>query len=360
MKRIFQWGLASAGLLALAAGVYATTATGFSPFKDPLDVPAMASALAPKHALRAVTFSGERLYAVGIRGHILHTADPTGNWEQSRVPTSVDLNAVTFIDKDRGWAVGHDAVVLYTDNGGISWYRRMDSVRFNSEITAHYQRRIDRGETGLEPFLKMADAMSQPTTDKIFLDVFFDSDRKGFVVGPFGLLLRSDNAGATWEPWFDRIDNPRQAHLHAIRKVGDDLYIAGEMGQVWRLDPDTKRFELAAPTGTKGSLFGIVGDESFILTFGLRGRAFVSTDKGRSWTESQTGVTAGIASAALLPDGRIAAVTQAGHVLISNDKGATFAVGAPTKPSKLAGLLPLSDGRVTIVGLNGLSTETLK
>jgi photosystem II stability/assembly factor-like uncharacterized protein len=41
--------------------------------------------------------AGERLVAVGQRGHILYSDDSGNAWQQAAVPVSADLNAVSFL-----------------------------------------------------------------------------------------------------------------------------------------------------------------------------------------------------------------------------------------------------------------------
>ena len=74
--------------------------------------------------------------------------------------------------------------------------------------------------------------------DKPFLDVWFDDENVGYVVGVFNLVFRTDDGGKHWVPWFDRTDNPKRYHLYAVRRVGDDLYAAGEQGIVLKLDAE--------------------------------------------------------------------------------------------------------------------------
>jgi hypothetical protein len=75
------------------------------------------------------------------------------------------------------------------------------------------------------------------------LDVWFDDDRRGFAIGAFGLILRTEDGGASWQPWKDRTDNPDSLHLNAIRAVGGELYIVGEQGLLLKLSRDGGRFE---------------------------------------------------------------------------------------------------------------------
>ena len=68
--------------------------------------------LAPTSLLLAVARVGDRLVAVGDRGHVLLSADQGRNWTQSLTPTRALLTGVSFPDAQHGWAVGHDGVIL--------------------------------------------------------------------------------------------------------------------------------------------------------------------------------------------------------------------------------------------------------
>ena len=61
-----------------------------------------------------LAWAGTRMFAVGERGHILHSADAGSTWSQSPVPASANLTAVYFADAKHGWAVGHVEVILRT------------------------------------------------------------------------------------------------------------------------------------------------------------------------------------------------------------------------------------------------------
>src|SRR2546425_141526 len=86
-------------------------------FQDPLDVPAQASPLASKSLLQGVARAGPRLVAVGQRGHILYSTDSGATWQQAKVPVSSDLTSVFFVNDLKGWAVGHDGVILNSADG---------------------------------------------------------------------------------------------------------------------------------------------------------------------------------------------------------------------------------------------------
>src|SRR3546814_394862 len=88
-------------VLACMAG---TASAGFA---DPLDTPAIASALSDQHLINGLARAGDRVIAVGQRGHILLSDDDGAHWAQAKVPVSSDLTAVSFPPARDGLAVGH-------------------------------------------------------------------------------------------------------------------------------------------------------------------------------------------------------------------------------------------------------------
>ncbi len=138
--------------------------------------------------------------------------------------------------------------------------------------------------------------------DKPFLDVWFADARNGYVVGAYNLVFRTADGGKTWEPWFDRTDNPKFFNLYSIRPVAGDLYIAGEGGLVLKLDAAAQRFKaLAVPY--KGSFFGIAAAGNAVLAFGLRGNVWRSDNGGAAWTKVEAGLPAAIVGAASAASG---------------------------------------------------------
>ena len=89
--------------------------------EDPAANPAEIAPLAARSLLLDLAWAGPRVFAVGERGHILHSDDAGKTWVQSPVPASATLTAVYFADDRHGWAVGHVEAILATSDGGESW-----------------------------------------------------------------------------------------------------------------------------------------------------------------------------------------------------------------------------------------------
>lgn len=64
---------------------------------------------------------GQRGWAVGYDGTIVHTRDGGTSWQDQASGTRASLNSITFTaDGQRGWAVGY-GTILHTADGGKSW-----------------------------------------------------------------------------------------------------------------------------------------------------------------------------------------------------------------------------------------------
>ncbi|WP_428607159.1 WD40/YVTN/BNR-like repeat-containing protein [Pseudomonas sp.] len=286
------------------------------------------SAKAVSTLLLDITQAGERLVAVGDRGHILYSDDAGRSWTQAKVPTRQLLTAIDFADAKHGWAVGHDALVLATTDGGESW-------------TVQYEER---------------------EREAPLLDVWFENERHGIAVGAYGALIETTDGGQNWDDISDRLDNEDGFHLNAITHIeGSGLFIVGEMGGMFRSADLGQTWE-TVESPYQGSFFGVVGgsEPGVVIAFGLRGHLFRSDDFGDSWSPiglsngNGYALESGLADGGLLSDGRIVVVGHGGVVLSSSDQGRTFKVyGRPDRRS-LSGVTADSEGNLILVGQGGV------
>jgi len=326
---------------------------------DPLQLPAQPSRLAAASPLFAIARAGPRLVAAGQRGHILVSDDGGKRWDQAAVPVSVDLTALHFASAQRGWAVGHDGVILHTADGGRHWVQQLDGRRAAALIVEHFGPRVRESNTELKAMLGEAQRMQAEGPDLPFLDVWFEDERTGYAVGAFNLLFVTTDGGTTWLPSSDRVENPKGHHLYAIRGHGGEVYAAGELGLLLRLDRASKRFAAVA-LPYPGTWFGLVVAPELVIAHGLRGNAWRSRDGGRSWQQVRTPVQTGLTGSAVLDDGRIALVSQDGRVLLSTDQGGSFAPVPGTRPMALFGVAPAGKGSLALVGARGVHIEGIE
>jgi len=353
MYRLLSLILVLATATHAVAVVAEDAATANAPTTDVLDVPAARSALAPRALLNGLARAGGRVIAVGQRGHVLYSDDAGANWQQAEVPVSSDLVAVSFPSPSMGWAVGHDGVILHTNNAGATWSRQLDGHRAGAMLLAAYPENASAKDERAAALHDQSKRFAEQGAENPFLDVWFANERDGYVVGAFGLILHTTDAGATWQPALHEVDNPGGLHLYAIRNAGSDLYIVGEQGLALRLDRDAGRFEkLQLPY--QGTLFGVIGDGRSVVVFGLRGTVLRSVDRGASWQAITTGLQVGMTGGTVGVDGRFVIVSQAGHVLASDDAGATFALQPVQQPQPAAAVVVANGGALVVAGPRGV------
>ena len=336
---------------AMLVGLLSMPAMG-AEFADPLDRMASASPLAAHNLLNGLSRAGERIVAVGQRGHILVSGDVGKSWAQATVPVSSDLVAVHFVSATKGWAVGHDGVVLASKDGGATWTRQFDGRSAGRQMAAAYA----KGDPALAA---AAQRFADQGPDNPFLDVWFADENTGFVVGAFNLIFRTDDGGKSWQPWFDRTDNPNFFNLYAIRKIGDDLYIAGEQGLLLKLDSQAGRFRAIA-TPYKGSYFGITGKRGALIVHGLRGNVYRSGDGGVSWAKVETGLQQAIVASTVADDGRILLATSGGVLLVSTDDGISFKRLALERTMPAFAVLAAGKDAVIVAGQRGVRVLLVK
>ncbi len=311
-------GLALASCAALAQDEGAVEAVVKS-------LPSEIKPLTPKSLLLDVVNTGAHLIAVGDRGAVVASNDGR-SWAQVQTPTRSALTAVAFADAEHGWAVGHDAVILHTSDGGRSW--------------------------NLQNF--------EPELEKPFLDVLFlDADR-GFAVGAYGLFYKTEDGGQTWT----EVDSPireSEWHFNTLVRLNDGtLLIAGETGTLakssddgatWTamVSPYESSFFGATPRGAKGAVI-----------FGLRGNVFVTEDiHAGQWKEVDTGSVASMFGGTELTDGRVVLVGLNGNIMVSSNGMDEVDLLKSKAGTPLSAAVQF-DGELIAVGESGVQSIALK
>lgn len=305
----------AAALLAAASSGAGHAAGGASaPAVDPTLRAAAASPRSAHGVMLALARAGSRVVAAGERGIVLWSDDDGMSWQQAKVPVSVTLTALAFVDDRQGWAVGHGGVVLATSDAGQTWHRQLEGrgiaqLEFEAARTSADAARIAQAER------LVADG-----ADKPLLAVHFWDARRGFAVGAYGLAVATEDGGATWQSWMGRIENPKRLHLNAIHAVGQSVFLAGEQGLLLRSTDGAAGFQ-ALPSPYRGSWFAIAGQGDRVVVAGLRGNVYWSADGGRQWQASQVPVPISLAQVTVTQSGTFLFVNQAGQLLRSTDGG---------------------------------------
>lgn len=307
-------------------------------------------------ALLAVARAGDRLVAVGERGIIRLSDDNGKSWRQVQTPVSVSLTAVRFLDKNKGWAVGHRGVVLHTTDGGGTWVRQLDGEAIVALMSKFAQAQETQGGVDDESkrhVIAAARQIGKDGADKPLFDLHFADEKHGFVVGAYGIAMATTDGGQSWAPILDRIDNQRGLHLYSIQGSGNDLFLAGEQGLVLRSRDGGKTF-LRMQTPYRGSYFALwTSPSGEVVAAGLNGNAYHSSDAGTTWVKLDIGTAASFSGFLALSDGTVLLCDQIGSIFASRDAGRSFKPYGPRSPLPLSAIARAADGSLTGVGLLG-------
>ena len=325
-----------------------------------------------------IAAAGDRLVAVGERGHILYSNDSGLSWVQAKVPTTAMLTRVHFISSQHGWAVGHDGNVLASIDGGISWELQRDGVtdqallnevrasRAKEQVKVLREKRSsaeasDRGkltsqleqaeEALANAQLDLEDAVYAPP----LMDVWFANEQQGWASGAYGTLLHTSNGGRLWQDWSHKVDNDEQLHLNGVTGTPDGtLFLASEWGTIFRSSTAGETWK-AIDSGYEGSFFGLLvnPDTNSLFAYGLRGTVYRSTDKGQNWSEVQSRAQGSLFGAYATPDGRLTFVGAGGTVTRSEDNGLHFNLLVQDSHLGAYGIAPTTDGHYVITGEQG-------
>ncbi len=339
--KLLAISLAASGVLAFTPSLCSSDDKPAAPGVENAEIARLAS----QSLLLDAAMAGSRMVVVGERGHVLLSDDQGHTWRQSPVPTRANLTGVFFLNAQLGWAVGHDEVILRSEDGGESWTRQ------------HYA----------------------PEKEQPLLDVWFGDADNGLAFGAYGTILSSHDGGGTWSeqifeprPLIEKPAAPQAAaskddeydvegsasdsHLNAVERAADGkLYLAAEAGHLFRSD-DAGVSWLELPSPYEGSFFGILPlDPPSLLAFGLRGHLFRSDDAGATWQPLASNTTAMLTNAVRLDAETIVITGLAGALLVSHDGGRNFELHAQEDRKGLAAALAASGSLVT-VGEGGIKS----
>jgi photosystem II stability/assembly factor-like uncharacterized protein len=331
--------------------------TLFSQTVDSVERPALLVHGAEHSVLLDVVKVGSRIVAVGERGVVVLSDDGGRTWRQAAsVPVSVTLTKVKFVTPKAGWAVGHSGVVLHSEDGGETWIRQLDgktAAQLALDAAQADAAHAGANNAAAQRALTDAQRLVSDGPDKPFLDLYFENEKTGFVVGAYGLIFRTEDGGATWKSWMDHVDNPRGMHIYSIVAQGSAFYLAGEQGLFLRSSDGGNKFTLVK-TPYAGTYFtAAILPTGEVLLGGMRGNAYRSSDQGKSFVKIEVPVPVSLSASVVMADGTAIFSNQAGMLLVTSDKGQSM------RPLAVSGLPPIADladagnGMLITVGYGG-------
>ncbi|GHE83747.1 WD40/YVTN/BNR-like repeat-containing protein [Thalassotalea profundi] len=283
-------------------------------YAAPLSTEAIISPLAKDSLLLDIENVNEQfLIAVGVRGHILRSTDGE-NWQQMPSPTQTTLTSVTFVNGRHGWAVGHDAIILHSQDAGLTWQIQHEN----------------------------------PQLEVPFLHVHFKDEKSGVAVGSYGLFYRTIDGGKTWQQEFhlsllieedieylDELKREDEAaylsersrilpHFNRFYQDGRTAYLVGELGLIAKSNNFGENWERMEDV-YHGSFYDINRTQKGnLLTVGLRGNVFRSISNGNNWENTPIETTALLNNIVLYQGDVVFLLGNNGVLLKSVDDGLTF------------------------------------
>ncbi len=261
---------------------------------------------------------GSAIVAVGERGAIFRSADNARTWQAAASLASATLTGVGFApDGARGWAVGHDALILTTTDAGRTWQQQW------------------QGEN-------LADS---------FLDILALDAQRAIAVGAYGLSVTTTDAGKTWTR---RKISDDDYHFNRLsRGPTGTLYLAGEHGTLLRSADDGATWQ-RIPAAYEGSFYGILPlDQRTLIAHGLRGRSFRSIDDGDTWLPLVTPEPVLLAASLKLRSNFFVFAGHARVLLVSRDYGKSLKKWEAPLTTAVAELLEAPDGSIVALGEAG-------
>jgi photosystem II stability/assembly factor-like uncharacterized protein len=300
----------------------------------------------------------ESAFVVGHPGVVLRTNDHGAHYTAIKVPTTDALFSIDINQAGQGAIVGRSGLVLVTSDGGNTWTKTNAlsdveneddrphlfsvDVLENGTIVAvgsfaTIVRSTDLGQTwqratvnvnlpqdsrsrGRQHEEEEEDINAGFEEEARLTSVSFGDDKVGYAVGEFGMVLRSDDGGASFKRQRSATDTllfsvHAVSAKHVVASGSDGTIVETTNGQTWK----------RVTSGTTNHLFGIWASADTCIAVGADGAVVVR--KGSApFQVIPTHVHTWLSSVAL-HDGTHGTVTGGlGHLLLTKDAGSTFSV----------------------------------
>jgi photosystem II stability/assembly factor-like uncharacterized protein len=226
-------------------------------------------------------------------------------WLPQYSPTSEDLNAVQFVDQEKGWIIGNE-VILSTTDGGLNWnvysipgIYLLDLFTVNENVVWAVGTTMFGLDPGRAVIMKTIDGgdtwtLIDSTQNGYFGSVFFYDTRFGWITGAegpftdsFGMVYRTTDGGDSWQRTEDNtivsltdafFISPADGWMVSIDAY---IYLTTDSGYTWtvadRATNNTFNVPLRAITFVTPDTGWAIG--------GLSGNSVVgrTNDGGESW-----------------------------------------------------------------------------
>lgn len=218
---------------------------------------------------------------------IYKTTNGGSNWNQSYSYSHASYYSLYFTSHETGFAVGEDALVSRTFDGGDNWYSN-----YISSISASGNTNFSRS-------------------------IYFVDSLNGIITGEYGLIFQTTNGGSNWFNQKESIN-----HFYGVHFINENTgYVCGQNGMIMKTINGGSDWNMLN-SGFNGDLNDIwfvnsnegvaVGDSCIALR---------TTDGGVSWTRGFTPGAYELNSVAFLNSNFGLAGGYTGHIIRTTNGG---------------------------------------
>jgi photosystem II stability/assembly factor-like uncharacterized protein len=245
----------------------------------------------------------------------------------------VDFYAVKFVDENRGWAVGSEGAIVFTQDGGERWaiieliYK---APLYALQILADGNRGWAAGEGGVlldyldpKPIWMEIEAPDRIPRNDLYAMWVTPDGREGWAVGGGGVILRFQDG--SWQPDRRALSLP-ELFLSDLwmNEDGSEGWAVGAAGSIVRYRGGRWQFDPDAGKPTEADLYSVwfQPDGAQGLIVGEGGTILRTTDAGQSWQAIDSGTEEDLSAVCFFPEGRRGwAVGKRGTILFSDNGG---------------------------------------
>lgn len=301
-------------------------------------------------SLNAMAFlSATDVIAVGANGTILRSTTAGVSWNPSVPGSGENLNAIAFSGAT-GVAVGANGEVLVTTNSGVAWNQKAVVGGLSRELHAvafDGNTMVAVGDKAGNDFtiVRSTDAPNYNTWTKVgptsggndLYALTFSTAADLVAVGKAGVILRSDNGGASWGAAVVQNDADGKT-LNKVVASGATVIAVGDKdapnsvtiqqsvngGATW--DHPAQNVSDAVPINdvvfVNPTTLVAVGNKKGAGGF----RIFIGTNSGGTWNEAILPAGSADLTAVASGNGLVLAVGENGTILSSTDSGSNWAL----------------------------------
>ncbi len=243
------------------------------------------------------------------------------------------LNDVSFVDAQRGWAIGIKGLILATADGGKTWVKQVGGSNKPMLTEVHFADQQHGSAVGIEgTILATADGGKTWTTQSSgmtegFEDVYFIDAQRGWAVGMGGVIVATADGGKTWTA---QVSGTTALLISVHFSDAMHGWVVGHLGTVLSTEDGGTNWR-AQTSGTQAALGGVVfTDVLHGYAVGEAGTIVATADGGKTWTSQRSGTSAGLLGLAFADaqhgwsvgyEGTIVATADAGKTWTTQDSG---------------------------------------